>query len=112
MSLSQQLDDLSLASNAVIYDRLSTPKQVASFDTHLPILRHYASQRFQNIREFTEIGSAYNNHRSLHLYDILEQKDFHLIVIDESRLSRNLEGAGLIVDLIKRNRITVHVVGG
>ena len=42
---------------------------------------------------------------------IIKKKNFHLIVYDESRLSRNLEAAGTVIDLIKRNNITIHVVG-
>ena len=108
------LSSLSVKSVAVIYDRLSTKSQIVSFDTHLPILRSAVTNSgitFDEIREITEIGSAFNNHESLQLYSILDQKNIHIFIYDPSRLSRDLEAAGAIVKKIQANKIIVHVVG-
>jgi DNA invertase Pin-like site-specific DNA recombinase len=99
---------------AVIYDRLSTKGQIVSFETHLPILRSAVANsemKFDEIREITEIGSAFNNHESLQLHSILDQKNIHIFIYDQSRLSRDLEAAGAIIKKIQENKIIVHVVG-
>ena len=108
------LSSLSVKSVAVIYDRLSTKSQIVSFDTHLPILRSAVTNSgitFDEIREITEIGSAFNNHESLQLYSILDQKNIHIFIYDPSRLSRDLEAAGAIIKKIQENKIIIHVVG-
>jgi predicted site-specific integrase-resolvase len=105
---------LSVKSIAVIYDRLSTKDQIVSFETHLPILRSAVANsgiKFDEIHEITEIGSAFNNHESLQLYSILDQKNIHIFIYDPSRLSRDLEAAGAIVKKIQANNIIVHVAG-
>jgi DNA invertase Pin-like site-specific DNA recombinase len=99
---------------AVIYDRLSTKGQIVSFETHLPILRSAVANseiKFDEIYEVTEIGSAFNNHKSLQLHSILDQKNIHIFIYDQSRLSRDLEAAGAIIKKIQENKIIVHVVG-
>ena len=91
------LSSLSVKSVAVIYDRLSTKGQIVSFETHLPILRSAVANseiKFDEIYEVTEIGSAFNNHKSLQLHSILDQKNIHIFIYDQSRLSRDLEAAG------------------
>ena len=108
------LSSLSVKSLAVIYDRLSTKGQIVSFETHLPILRSAVANseiKFDEIREITEIGSAFNNHESLQLHSILDQKNIHIFIYDPSRLSRDLETAGAIIKKIQANKIIVHVVG-
>ena len=108
------LSSLSVKSVAVIYDRLSTKSQIVSFETHLPILRSAVTNSgiiFDEIREITEIGSAFNNHESLQLYSILDQKNIHIFIYDPSRLSRDLEAAGAIIKKIQENKIIIHVVG-
>ena len=108
------LSSLSVKSVAVIYDRLSTKGQIVSFETHLPILRSAVANseiKFDEICEVTEIGSAFNNHKSLQLHSILDQKNIHIFIYDQSRLSRDLEAAGAIIKKIQENKIIVHVVG-
>ena len=105
------MEDLSISTKVIVYDRLSTGKQVGSFETHVPFLQKYATENFEKFDLLTEVGSAFNKHEQLLLHTILNKRNFHLIVYDETRLSRNLEAAGKIIDLIKRNNITVHVVG-
>lgn len=108
------LSSLSVKSVAVIYDRLSTKGQIVSFETHLPILRSAVANseiKFDEICEVTEIGSAFNNHESLQLHSILDQKNIHIFIYDQSRLSRDLEAAGAIIKKIQENKIIVHVVG-
>lgn len=108
------LSSLSVKSVAVIYDRLSTKGQIVSFETHLPILRSAVANseiKFDEIYEVTEIGSAFNNHKSLQLHSILDQKNIHIFIYDQSRLSRDLEAAGAIIKKIQENKIIVHVVG-
>ena len=108
------LSSLSVKSVAVIYDRLSTKGQIVSFETHLPILRSAVANseiKFDEIREITEIRSAFNNHESLQLHSILDQKNIHIFIYDHSRLSRDLEAAGAIIKKIQENKIIVHVVG-
>ena len=108
------LSSLSVKSVAVIYDRLSTKGQIVSFETHLPILRSAVANseiKFDEIREITEIGSAFNNHESLQLHSILDQQNIHVFIYDQSRLSRDLEAAGAIIKKIQANKIIVHVVG-
>ena len=105
------MEDLSISTKVIVYDRLSTGKQVGSFETHVPFLEKYATEKFEKFDLLTEVGSAFNKHEQLLLHTILNKRNFHLIVYDETRLSRNLEAAGKIIDLIKRNNITVHVVG-
>lgn len=108
------LSSLSVKSIAIIYDRLSTKSQIISFETHLPILRSAVANseiKFDEIHEITEIGSAFNNHESLQLYSILDQKNIHIFIYDPSRLSRDLEAAGAIIKKIQANKIIVHVAG-
>ena len=105
------MEDLSISAKVIVYDRLSTGKQVGSFETHVPFLQKYATEKFEKFDLLTEVGSAFNKHEQLLLHTILNKRNFHLIVYDETRLSRNLEAAGKIIDFIKRNNITVHVVG-
>lgn len=108
------LSSLSVKSIAIIYDRLSTKSQIISFETHLPILRSAVANseiKFDEIHEITEIGSAFNNHESLQLYSILDQKNIHIFIYDPSRLSRDLETAGAIIKKIQANKIIVHVAG-
>ena len=105
------MEDLSISTKVIVYDRLSTGKQIGSFETHVPFLQKYATENFEKFDLLTEVGSAFNKHEQLLLHTILNKRNFHLIVYDETRLSRNLEAAGKIIDLIKRNNITVHVVG-
>jgi predicted site-specific integrase-resolvase len=108
------LSSLSVKTVAVIYDRLSTKSQIISFETHLPILCSAVANsgiKFDEIHEITEIGSAFNNHESLQLYSILDQKNIHIFIYDPSRLSRDLEAAGAIVKKIQANKIIVHVAG-
>jgi predicted site-specific integrase-resolvase len=107
----EDIQDLSISTKVVVYDRLSTGKQVGSFETHVPFLTKYATENFEKFDLLTEVGSAFNKHEQLLLHTILNKKNIHLIVYDETRLSRNLEAAGKIIDLIKRHNITVHVVG-
>jgi len=108
------LSSLSVKTVAVIYDRVSTKGQIASFDTHLPILRNAVANSgitFDEIHEMTEIGSAFNHHESLRLYSILDQKNIHIFIYDTSRLSRDLEATGSIIKKIQANKIIVHVAG-
>jgi len=108
------LSSLSVKTVAVIYDRVSTKGQIASFDTHLPILRSAVANSgitFDEIHEMTEIGSAFNHHESLRLYSILDQKNIHVFIYDTSRLSRDLEATGAIIKKIQANKIIVHVAG-
>ena len=105
------LQYLSITTKVVVYDRLSTGKQTGSFETHIPFLEKYAKDRFEHFDILKEVGSAFNHHDQLMLHTILNKKNFDLIVYDETRLSRNLEAAGKIINLIKRNNITVHVAG-
>lgn len=108
------LSSLSVKSIAIIYDRLSTKSQIISFETHLPILRSAVANseiKFDEIHEITEIGSAFNNHESLQLYSILDQKNIHIFIYDPSRLSRDLAAAGAIIKKIQANKIIVHVAG-
>jgi DNA invertase Pin-like site-specific DNA recombinase len=108
------LSSLSVKTVAVIYDRVSTKGQIASFDTHLPILRNAVANSgitFDEIHEITEIGSAFNHHESLRLYSVLDQKNIHVFIYDTSRLSRDLEAAGTIIKKIQANKIIVHVAG-
>jgi predicted site-specific integrase-resolvase len=107
----EDIQDLSISTKVVVYDRLSTGKQVGSFETHVPFLTKYATENFEKFDVLTEVGSAFNKHEQLLLHTILNKKNIHLVVYDETRLSRNLEAAGKIIDLIKRHNITVHVVG-
>lgn len=107
----EDIQDLSISTKVVVYDRLSTGKQVGSFETHVPFLTKYATENFEKFDILTEVGSAFNKHEQLLLHTILNKKNIHLVVYDETRLSRNLEAAGKIIDLIKRHNITVHVVG-
>ena len=107
----EDIQDLSISTKVVVYDRLSTGKQVGSFETHVPFLTKYATENFEKFDLLTEVGSAFNKHEQLLLHTILNKKNIHLVVYDETRLSRNLEAAGKIIDLIKRHNITVHVVG-
>lgn len=105
------LSNLKISTEVFVYDRLSDKSQVASFNVHVPIIQAYA----HNLGVFTtltEIGSAYTEeYRKLQLCSLLAKKNLVLVVYSADRICRNLALAGMIEEAIRRNNLTIHVVG-
>ena len=94
--------------------RVSTQEQ--QFDTQVSAIQAYCNSNFPG-RPMTLVsykGSAYSDEAAnrLPIWEAIgDQKDSHLIVFDESRLARNMTAGGRLIDKVKANRITIHVVG-
>ena len=105
------LSKLEISGEIVAYDRLSDKSQVASFNVHVPIIEAYA-QKLGLFATLTEVGSAYTeDYRKLQLCSLLTKKDLVLVVYSADRICRNLALAGMIEEAIRRNNLTIHIVG-
>jgi hypothetical protein len=105
------LSKLEISGEIVAYDRLSDKSQVASFNVHVPIIEAYA-QKLGLFATLTEVGSAYTeDYRKLELCSLLTKKDLVLVVYSADRICRNLALAGMIEEAIRRNNLTIHIVG-
>jgi hypothetical protein len=97
-----------------IYLRVSTKGQTGhsiqlEAIKNSPLFKNISSLGFEVIYdEGTAFGEDYE---SREIFNIMKNKDITIFVFDESRLSRNLGGAGKIIELIQRNRIAIYVVG-
>ena len=101
--------------SAVLYDRLSTKEQQASFQTHQKFLRSYAADHGLNVvNELYETHSAYIDWEKLQLFAFVANPmnaGVHLVGWDETRFGRSLEAAGRLCRLCKKHKITIHITG-
>jgi DNA invertase Pin-like site-specific DNA recombinase len=100
--------------SAVLYARVSTNNQVdgTSLESQLQLSRKYCSDRkFKIIGEQIEVCSAKTMATQYVLQSILEyNNDVKLIVLDPSRLSRNVKDFIVFCDSCKNKNIEIHFV--
>ena len=107
------LQKLSVSPTVIVYDRLSDKSQSSSFSLHLPVIESYAKATFGNgYSLITEIGSAYtDDYVNLQLCSLLKNKNQVFVIYSTDRICRNLGLAGMIIEAIYRNNLTIHIVG-
>ena len=114
--LCSKLDNKSLNSNgrAIIYTRVSTPNQTmgTSLDSQDACCREYCVKNgYTIIDKVKEISSAQYMNKQQYLNNILNNyEDIHLIILEPSRLSRNLKDGVNFLDVCKNKNIVIHFV--
>jgi len=107
--------NLSIKTKVFLYTRESTREQTGS-DSQVTGI--YASNMFRqllashncDIEKVFDVGTAYgDDYHNRSIFSILKNKHCHVFGFDASRFSRNLGGAGEIIELIQRNNITVYI---
>ena len=108
--------NMSISEKGYVYLRVSDSGQMGC-GLQLEAIQHSElykqfTQSSSDIQIVADIGTAFNNdYRNRQIFSILENKKIHVFGFDASRFSRNLGGAGEIIELIQRNENTVYVVG-
>ena len=109
-------NNMSITDKGYVYLRVSDSGQMGS-GLQLEAIQQSSfykqfTQSSPDVQIVADIGTAFNNdYRSRQIFSILENKKIHVFGFDASRFSRNLGGAGEIIELIQRNDNTVYVVG-
>ncbi len=100
--------------DAVIYTRVSSKNQSfgTSLDSQLELCRQYCLENnYKIIGEVSEVVSARNIEKQDQLLNIFgEFKDFNLIILEPTRISRDLCGFINQYNHYKNNNITLHFV--
>ena len=100
--------------NAIIYTRISSKNQSlgTSLESQLELCRQYCNENnFKILDEVSEVISARNMQKQEKLLEVIKQNSsFNLIVLEPSRISRNLCNFTNQIDIIKQNKITLHFV--
>ena len=107
--------NLSVKTKVFLYTRESSREQTGS-DSQLTGI--YASNMFRqlitshncDIEKVFDVGTAFgDDYHNRRIFSILKNKHCHIFGFDASRFSRNLGGAGEIIELIQRNNVTVYI---
>ncbi len=100
--------------DAIIYTRVSSKNQSfgTSLDSQLELCKEYCVENnFKIISEISEVVSARNIEKQENLLKIFsENKDFNLIILEPTRISRDLCGFINQYNYYKDNNITLHFV--
>ena len=98
--------------SAVIYSRVSTGKQVfgTSLSSQQMICKEYCTKKnFKIIKEYSESVSAKNISKQTELNKIVEENyDIQLVVLDASRLTRNMTDFINFLNKCKQKQIVIH----
>jgi len=100
---------------AFIYCRISSRNQLTgtSIDSQGELCENYCNQRgFSVINHQTEVASAKEMKYQKKLLSVLEYENIELIVLDPSRLSRNLNDFVCFMEKCHARNITIHFVDG
>ncbi len=100
--------------DAIIYARISSKNQSfgTSLDSQLDICRKYCKENnFKILCEVSEIVSARKMEKQEKLLELLNSNsDFNLVVLEPSRISRNIADFINQLDTVKQNKIVLHFV--
>jgi DNA invertase Pin-like site-specific DNA recombinase len=113
--ITQNLSNIKVnTKSAIIYSRVSTNKQQfgTSLESQSSLCQDYCNlNKFNVIKTIQEICSATSMSKQLKLNDIMiSHNNFHLIVLEPSRLCRNIKDFTSFLNKCEQRNITLHFV--
>lgn len=112
-SLHTNFNNILIGGNAIIYTRISTPGQIngTSLDSQMQLCVDYCNNNGYNIIDkIKEVSTATNINKQKLLLKITSTENINLIILEPSRLSRNVVDFVKLWDICKKNNIIIHFV--